>query len=341
LLARTTLNKLRVRLGTFEAKCQKQVFTLLNARRQLEFDAHSAVVATLSKHVQSLKEQPEILFKRLCQGGADIPLSEIRTFIGKIPDSTLKPTQLDIGFRRYSVGISKMVWLGMMQEYVKCVKDIAMTNIFEVKDSKTLRKLRVGEVIGFLEQAGVEGSTSLSRVRCRAILDGTEGYATLKGNQGTSFLEKCAKPFYCCDREVQLHEAFQSRSPVVRTLQQGEVLEVLQGPQREEEGASRLKGRSLRDGSEGWLTLSRRIVYWFPHYKCEVSTPLTDALEVKSGNTLRALDVGERLDALDGPAEDKASGSMRVRVRADKDGLSGFATISGANGAPCLVSTQV
>jgi len=355
--------------------------------------------------------------------------------------------------------------------------------------------LRVGEVIELLEQAGVEGSTTLSRVRCRAILDGKEGYATLKGNQGTSFLEKCTKPFYCCDREVQLHEAFQSRSPVVRTLQEGEVLEVLQGPQREEEaqsclrlhgvavsdgadgwvtqrdasgkvllepktvfvcraavsvtpigdiasgkalrkldvgelvemvhdgsedatrnltrakirarrdgtegfvtmtgnqgmayieesqrhyecrasttlesklasgsnslrtlevgelfeaiegpkaetkeGASRLKGRSLRDGSEGWLTLSRRIVYWFPHYKCEVSTPLTDALEVASAKTLRTLDVGERLDVLDAPAKDEASGSMRVRVRADKDGISGFATISGANGAPCLVSLQV
>merc|ERR1712008_211490 len=223
-----------------------------------------------------------------------------------------------------------------------CRAAVSVTSIGDIGSGKALRKLDVGEIVEMVHDGSAEDATrSITRAKIRARRDGTEGFVTLTGNQGTAYIEESQR-HYECRASTTLESKLASGSKSVRTLQAGELIEAIEEPKAQmKEGASRLKGRSLRDGSEGWLTLSGRMAYWFPHYKCAVSTPLTDALEVASAKTLRALDVGERLDALDAPAEDKASGSMRVRVRADKDGLSGFATISGANGAPCLVSTQV
>jgi len=490
--ARSVLVKLKVRLGSFESRCTKQIAALKTARKQVEGDAHEAITSALRKHVQKTGLTPDALFKQLSNGGTDIQVQQLRSFLEKLPNANLKSNQLDLGLEKYKAGVSKLRLLGILQEYLRCVKDIAVTTAFEVKESKTLRKIAVAELVEVLEAPRMEAATGLPRARCRTLLDGKEGFATLKGNHGTSYLEKCAKPYYCCETELDVQEAFESTSPEVRRMQPGEVLEVLEGPRREEprevvrlrgvakkdgaagwvtlkdasgkqflerqkllvcvqsvamttnfdigeggkairklqagetlealeepkddgkrsltrlkvkttrdnkegwvtikgnhgtgyvtesdkyyvckagamleskfvsgskllraleegelfeaadgpkveskDGANRVKGRSLSDGTEGWFTLLiDRMSPWSPNYKCDASTALNDALEIASAKILRKLEPGENLEALDAPVEDKSSGALRVQVRAEKDGMSGYATIrSASHGLPFL-----
>jgi len=487
--ARSNLVKLKVRLGSFESKCLKQQTSLRVARKEVEGVAHTAVIEALRAHARKEGTAPEALFKQLSQGALEVPQSEMRSFLEKIPDSGLKASQLQLGLSRYEGGFSKICLLGILQECMRCVKEISMTNAFEIKECKTLRKLMVGEVIEVLEPPKVE-ATGLTRARCRSLLDNKEGYATLKGNKDTCYFERCEKPYFVCNSEAVAVEAFERTSAEVRRIQAGEVLEVVEGPRKEEptevtrlhccarkdgssgwvtqkdaageelltpkklmacvqsvaitpafdigegkairklevgeplevteeakedakrsltrlkvktltdekegwvtlsgnkgtayvqesdsfftckkaialearfpsdsktvrtleegellevledprveskEGASRVRGRSISSGSEGWVTIApSKFSPWCPRYKCDSSIALTDALDSASAKTLRTLEPGEVLEALDAPAEDKGAGALRVRLRAERDGATGFATVSVGDGQPLL-----
>lgn len=66
------------------------------------------------------------------------------------------------------VDIGCFTWA--LQLYMRCVNEIAITTQFLVdKDIRTLRRLRVGEVIEILEGPETDRSLSLSRVRVKAV----------------------------------------------------------------------------------------------------------------------------------------------------------------------------
>ena len=62
-----------------------------------------------------------------------------------------------------------------------------------------------------LETPGTEEATGLSRVKCRAILDGKEGYATPKGQPGHELPGEV-----CCGDEVTIQKACEITSPEAR-----------------------------------------------------------------------------------------------------------------------------
>lgn len=64
------------------------------------------------------------------------------------------------------------------------------------------------------------------------------------------------------------------------------------------EGAKRVKGRSIADGSEGWFTLSsKNFKPWSPQYKCAQGTVINDGLAIKEAKAVRKLEVGELVEA--------------------------------------------
>merc|ERR1712048_677626 len=160
---------------------------------------------------------------------------------------------------------------------------------------------------------------------------------TIKGNQGTAYVEESTQHFIC-KRCVPIEKELTSDSGTERMLQEGEIFEVVEGPVPEtKESTNRMKGRNLGDGSVGWITLtSMSVVPWSPRYKCNDVTMLTDGLEIVSAANLRKIEPGELLEALDTPVREQSSGLVRVRVRAEKDGVSGFVTVRGAQGSPFL-----
>ncbi|CAK0797248.1 unnamed protein product [Prorocentrum cordatum] len=192
--ARATLIKLKVRVGALESKCKAQQLGLQRARKQVASDAHEAVTRALQLFVRKAGKRPDEVFTELSQGGQEVPVDELRKFVGGIPDHGLKAAQLELGLERYAGGVTRLTLLELLQEFKRCVKDIAITTAFEVKDSKTLRKLAVGELIEVLE-ADRADKDGIARVRCRALSDQKEGWATLRGNQGTAYMVKAAKPY--------------------------------------------------------------------------------------------------------------------------------------------------
>merc|ERR1712014_557286 len=89
-------------------------------------------------------------------------------------------------------------------------------------------------VLEVLEGPATDEKSGLVRVRAKSVFDGTEGWVTVKGNQGTPFLEECNKVYYCCKKaEALLQKDFKSGSETIRTLVEDEVLELIEGPRKE------------------------------------------------------------------------------------------------------------
>lgn len=176
------------------------------------------------------------------------------------------------------------------------------------------------------------------RIKAKTHRDNKEGYVTLKGNQGTAYVEESSK-HYKCTAAVSLEDRFPSGSKALRMLEVGETFEISEGPKSETKiGASRIRGRNIGDGKEGWATWTKRSMYsWSPHHSCKSSIALHDGLEVESAKLVRKLEVGESLEALEPPQLEKG-GVLRVRLRAEKDGATGFATVKGNQGTVYLES---
>jgi len=71
------------------------------------------------------------------------------------------------------------------------------------------------------------------------------------------------------------------------------------------------------------------------YYKCVKGTVLSEDISIKS-KTVRRLEVGEVLEALEGPAKEENAGVQRVRCMAVQDDATGWVTIAGNQGTSFL-----
>ena len=70
-----------------------------------------------------------------------------------------------------------------------CVKAIAMTSAFDMGKSKILRSLAEKEEVEVIDGPRSDPSTKMERLHVKCLSDAKEGWVTVKGNQGTAFLE--------------------------------------------------------------------------------------------------------------------------------------------------------
>jgi len=136
------------------------------------------------------------------------------------------------------------------------MKATAMTDVFEMKNSKNVLKLAEDEVIECIGLPEQEETAKIMRIRAR--LGETEGYCTITGNRGTNFLVPY-HPAYRVRVETVMTDTLQMRGfKVVRRLKLGEVIFTNEQPKREEvSGLLRLKGfvRSSEGIIEGYVTV--------------------------------------------------------------------------------------
>lgn len=224
------------------------------------------------------------------------------------------------------------------KKYFVCTAAIAMTDARDIKACKVLRKLEVGEVLRVSEGPVKDEDAGVERLHCVTCKDGLDGWVTIKGNAGTVYAEESSK-HYAVLRAVPLQKRFPSEgSDVIRVLAQDEAVEVLEAPREERlEASVRVKGRALSDGAEGWVTMRpKQLSAWTPVYRCSGSQALQDGPAAKSAQSIRKLDIGEIVEVLDGPTQDAESGAVRIRGRALKDGLVGWASVKSDTGAVLL-----
>merc|ERR1719287_111517 len=84
--------------------------------------------------------------------------------------------------------LSKEKLLNFIRVYMKVTKETAITSEISIKDSKSIRRLEIGEVVEILEGPVKEDSVDVMRVRAKTVTDDIDGWITTEGNKGTSFL---------------------------------------------------------------------------------------------------------------------------------------------------------
>lgn len=153
----------------------------------------------------------------------------------------------------------------LVRVFMKVTKDTVVTDGLKIKESKTLRRLEVGEVVEVLEGPRQEEAVKVPRIRVLVMKDQVEGWVTTAGNQGTPFLEEGGSTFKVVAETIMTptfvidsSEATASTRKLkdtTRKLKVGEIVEVREWPKKEaKSGLMRMKCRTRSDGVTGFVT---------------------------------------------------------------------------------------
>jgi len=222
------------------------------------------------------------------------------------------------------------------EKFYTCSQSVAMTDNQDIKDCKVIRKLAVGESFTLVEGPIQEGG--ITRVRAKASKDDQEGWVTTQGNAGTVYASASSK-HYCLLQDLPLQKKLSSTSSeTIRELAKEEMMQGLEEPKEEASPPDvRIRCKALSDGALGWITLrGENVKRWSPTYKCVKAVPLHDALAAEGAGVVRQLEAGEKVELLQGPAEEGSD--LRMKARAEKDGATGWATIRDGEGKRFLQS---
>jgi len=229
------------------------------------------------------------------------------------------------------------VFLDVAQQFLKCMKDIALTVKLDLKeDSKGARKIAAGEIVEILEPE--HRDAEMVRRRVRTLLDGQSGYVTIRGNAGSLFFQPCPKPFYQCRDGVPITSDVAKNSAEIRRSQSGEIFEIVQGPVRlQGVELPRLQCRTCSDNTKGWLNKTDLEGNCFLEAAkvlvCKQSIALTPAFDLGEGKPIRKLEMGEAIEAKGELQQDETRGMSRMEVITKSDGKTGWVTVKGNRGA--------
>jgi len=198
-----------------------------------------------------------------------------------------------------------------------------------------------------------KGNPEISEAQFSKLLSSLPGHDLGKEQVGLVFRElgpyglrnagfvKAVQEFCTCLKEIAITPDFDLGSGLpVRKLAEKEVFEVLEGPQEDAETkVQRVRGRALRDGAAGWVTVQGNQGTPFlkdvekPHYSCKAEVPLEG--DFKGGGAdglLRKLNVGELFLAEEAPVEEEETGLRRIKATTLKDSMTGWLTLKGNAG---------
>jgi len=164
--------------------------------------------------------------------------------------------------------ISQEEFFCVLPQYMIVVKQTAMTDGLCIKDSKTLRRLELDEIVKVVKGPLQESATKVMRTLIKALKDDAEGWVSPTGNAGTIFLKEGGRQFKVMKENV-LTETFELDGEASkaneeealgevlskRKLKPGEVLDALVWPRTDSSGLVRLKVRAQSDHATGWVTV--------------------------------------------------------------------------------------
>jgi len=145
-----------------------------------------------------------------------------------------------------------------------------------------------------------------------------------------------------------------TKAKIMRRLDIGEIVEVIEGPVQEETAClQRVFCKVVKDDLEGWVTLAGKdgkatyLEDIVPTFKVVKETILTDAFKLDGGNPARKLrgvnrklKEGEIVELIEWPRKEDVSELIRMKCRVVSDGAIGWATTLGNGGAvflaPCI-----
>lgn len=313
----------------------KQQLLKLTKRSQKAKSEGASEMKTLEKAVEAIRTSAfsklSVILRKSSSHAVLRSKQELEKLIRKELDAPEEHQQLLIE----SLGDDELKLLQLSQKYLMVQRPIAMTNSSNLEDAKTVRKLTPPEILQVLEGPSTCGD--LQRVFARALRDGVEGWVTMEGNQGTSYVKDAAKPFYVCisKEEIALGDD---------TLKLGEVVELMQGPDRTSSNIQRARCQALSDQASGWFTLVDKFGTAYAEklpnlYKCSSAVAMTEELDIES-KVIGRLAKGTCLVPEGGPSTDPKGDLQRLFGRIVGSGSVGWVTVKGNAGTVFLEACQ-
>jgi len=155
-------------------------------------------------------------------------------------------------------------------------------------------------------------------------------------------LKEIVRLYYKCVKGTVMTESISIKSKTVRRLEVNEVLEILEGPKKED-GANvmRVKCLAVMDDLLGWVTVvgnqgTPLLIPGGNLLTCVKETVITDGLSVQDSKTVRRLAKGEVIEVLEFPKKDPSISCVRIRGKAKIDGTTGWITVEGNQGTAFL-----
>lgn len=215
----------------------------------------------LRKHMAEHSITDRDLFTTICGGKEDSTIS-ILQFIDFIRALAIQISD-DLIHRVYEQsalpeGIVFDRFDYVLKSYVRVARPCILTDAEVVGNGMKIRSLNVSETLEALSLHYDSSNEGVIRVKVRCVMDGREGYTTLRGNQGSEFLKPRCGAYKVVKGTVVTDKMAMKDFKLIRRLVPGEV--VIGDSLPEEESISqlwRIKGRTI--GSEvahGWITLN-------------------------------------------------------------------------------------
>jgi len=297
---------------------------------QAEFDALASQLGKAVEEAQAcLKEQIPKAAKATGKGPMVEAKAELNKMKQKVDAAGTKRTSTSKVFAAACAAIGEAVTIKIQ----KALRDeaqslgISLDTYFEkLSDGgDSISEDKIVEHLQSLE--GLDLESEPARLGARRIQGGAIGKRRL-----VEFLQA----YLTVVKEIAITGSFDlGKEKPIRKAETGEVIELLEGPKSNDElGMHRIRGRSLKDGLEGWITVSGNKGTPFlkkcgkPYYATSKDTPLDKDPDGKEGE-IRSLKSEEILELVEGPR--RVTGEfddvLRARVKAMKDGAQGFITV--------------
>lgn len=251
---------------------EKKVIKLLKYhQRAKDITSEDLFVAVDADKDDKISESEWLAFFKTCEREPPAPEKEGEDEAGKKDEAAAEPPTEEELSRVWAAldedeegAVSKDRFASLVRNYMKVAKDTVITSGASIKDSKTLRRLDAGEIVEVVRGPCEEGTVKVMRVQAKVMKDDLEGWITVSGNQGTTFLEEGGNIFKVV-AETILTDAFEldggdagaakKVKDTTRKLKIGELVEVRAWAKKEEKsGLLRMKCKCLSDGSVGWAT---------------------------------------------------------------------------------------
>merc|ERR1712176_442537 len=338
-----TIQKLSTRLNDVNAeisKAKKALEAVKTKCNALVNSCYATAAKALRDEMVKKSIRCEEFFAELAQKGTEITEAAFCSKLLSLEGFAIEPVHAKLLCKKVcGDGLTLRRFMKYVQLYYKVTKPIAMTDVLDVNTCKTLRKTEQDEVFEVLEGPIVDEASQLERVRARSIVDGAEGCIAVKGNNGSRYMNEIFKPYYSTNKaDISLQAEIASVSAVLRTLKEHEIVELIEGPKKEEfPDIKRAKVKVNKDNAVGWVTLVDRLGTTYAEtnkklYVCSQSIALTDSHDIQKCKVVRKLAVGEFFEVSGDVVVDGESGVSRVEGKALKDGLTGWITSKGNAG---------
>lgn len=159
------------------------------------------ILEALNEHVHKKGTTRDELFNSISATAvaeAKVSQEDFSTFLEKVPELCSRPDlafsaeQRSAIFEQVDTGktgvISKAAFEQLFRERYICINSVSITDCFDISTSKTVDKLEADDVVEALSEPRTHETLGMMRIEVKVLKDGTSGWVSMQGNQGTAYL---------------------------------------------------------------------------------------------------------------------------------------------------------